>query len=241
VPALVLAMGAFAASASGQTAGAQPSVERAAGGREAEQAPPGSAPSSDAAAADVATVVGPPRGRAVSGPALDARTEELAALLRCPVCQGLSVADSPSTMAVNMKRQVRALAAAGYDEDQVLAYFERSYGEFVRLEPPLRGVNWLVWLAPVLGLAAGLIVVTWTLRSRASAPAEPDSAAAAAAAPARVAAVEAPPLDDPELAPYILRVRELAYGWPGGIPPPAGEPGSSRAEAERGVPGAPKA
>ena len=32
-----------------------------------------------------------------------------------------------------MKPQVRELVAAGYDQEQILAYFERSYGEFVRL------------------------------------------------------------------------------------------------------------
>ncbi len=44
------------------------------------------------------------------------RPRDVAALLRCPVCQGLSVADSPATMAQNMKAQVRELLAAGYDQ-----------------------------------------------------------------------------------------------------------------------------
>jgi cytochrome c-type biogenesis protein CcmH len=157
-------------------------------------------------------VVGSPRGRALVGGALDARTEVVAGLLRCPVCQGLSVADSPATMAVNMKAQVRELLAQGYDQEQILAYFEHSYGEFVRLEPPLRGVNWLVWLGPVLALAAGGAVVAWTLRSRRQAAAgEPE---------APVPGPDTLP-DDPELARYVRRVRELAYGWPGGRPPGA--------------------
>ncbi len=150
-------------------------------------------------------VVGAPRGGALSGPALDTRTEEVAALLRCPVCQGLSVADSPASMAVKMKARVRELLAEGYDEEQVLAYFERSYGEFVRLDPPKRGIIWLVWLAPPLALAGGFGFVARAMRRRrADAPAPGPSAA---------------PPDDPALAPYLLRVREIAYGWPGGIPP----------------------
>jgi hypothetical protein len=36
-----------------------------------------------------------------------------------------------------------------------------------------------------------------------------------AAAPSASSTVPA----DPELAAYVLRVRELAYGWPGGVPP----------------------
>ena len=70
---------------------------------------------------DPATVVGAPKGRPLAGDALTARTEDVASLLRCPVCQGLSVADSPATMAVNMKVEVRELLAKGYDQDQVLA------------------------------------------------------------------------------------------------------------------------
>jgi len=175
----------------------------------------------DLVTADVVRVVGPPRGRLLSGDELDARTEEVGGLLRCPVCQGLSVADSPAGMAQKMKGQVRELLAAGFDEEQVQAYFERSYGEFVRLDPPLRGVNWLVWLAPLIGLIAGGLVVALTLR-------RPRRAAAAQQAPAEAAQADrdlpGPDTlpDDPELAEYVLKVREQAYGWPGGVSPEKG-------------------
>ena len=171
--------------------------------------------------ADPSSVVGAPRAGKLTGDALEKRTHEIAALLRCPVCQGLSVADSPSTMATNMRGQVRDLVAAGYDQEQILAYFERSYGEFVRLQPQLRGVNWLVWLAPVAGLLGGVAVVWWALRGPRAA-----ASAAAAAASEDLPGPDTLP-DDPDLAPFVLRVRERAYGWPGGIPPgakPAAEP-----------------
>ena len=177
------------------------------------------AASQDAAAgmgqvADPQQAVGAPRGRPLQGAALDERTQEIAALVRCPVCQGLSVADSPTDLARNMKRQIREMLAAGYEREQVLAYFESSYGEFVRLQPPLRGVNWLVWIAPALGLLAGAFVVARALRK-----------ARPAHAPRPV---EEAPADDPALEPYLLRVRELAYGWPGGRrPAPEAVEGSS--------------
>lgn len=171
----------------------------------AQEAAPGAEP---------ASVVGPPSGAPLAGAALEARTEEVGGLLRCPVCQGLSVADSPATMAVNMKAQVKELLAQGYSQEQILAYFEHSYGEFVRLEPPLRGVNWLVWLGPLLALAiGGAVVVRVVLRSRRG---EQASEPVAADAPGR----DTLP-DDPELARYVRRVRELAYGWPDGRPPKA--------------------
>jgi cytochrome c-type biogenesis protein CcmH len=169
---------------------------------------------------DPAQVVGPPRGPRLEGAALEARADDIAALLRCPVCQGLSVADSPSTMASNMRGQVKELVAAGYDEDQILAYFERSYGEFVRLRPPLRGVNWVVWLAPVMGLLLGAVVIVWALRAP-----RPAATGAPIDAEAKGPAGDAPGPDtlpaDRALARYVLRVRERAYGWPGGVSPSA--------------------
>jgi cytochrome c-type biogenesis protein CcmH len=165
-----------------------------------------------AQAPDPRNVVGPPSGPTLAGAVLDQRAKEVADLLRCPVCQGLSVADSPSTMAQNMKAQVREMVAAGYDQEQVLRYFEGSYGEFVRLKPPLRGINWLVWAGPLLGLAVGGVLVVWALK-RASTGAAPQAAAVAEVPDASTLPA------DPALARYVLRVREIAYGWPGGVPP----------------------
>ncbi|MGE0453094.1 MAG: cytochrome c-type biogenesis protein CcmH [Vicinamibacteria bacterium] len=200
----------------------------------------------------VQQVVGPPRGARLSGEAQEEEAKRVGSLLRCPVCQGLSVSDSPSTMATNMRQQVRELVGAGFAEDQILSYYEASYGEFVRLQPPLRGVNWLVWLAPLVGLGAGAAIVFLALRRQPGAlPAVPagaplagpagdraaqvpphESAAPAVAAASSASGAEAPPAsassgvdplpDDPELARLVLRVREIAYGWPAGVRPAKG-------------------
>jgi len=194
-------------------------------------------------AGDPRAVVGAPRGRPLAGAELEARTKHVASLLRCPVCQGLSVADSPSTTAQKMKGQVREMVAAGYEQDQILAYFETSYGAFVRLEPPLRGVNWLVWLAPILGLAAGGGIVAWALRApgrREVRPPGPGPAEAgrsdqegppvADVGDQRVAAPDPDALpDDSRLAAYVLRVREAVYGWPQGRSPAPGKPEPAQA------------
>jgi cytochrome c-type biogenesis protein CcmH len=71
----------------------------------------------------------------------------------------MSIADSPAEMAINMKRQVNALLARGYTRDQILDYFERSYGEFVLLKPKFRGVNTLVWILPIVVIAIGSVIV----------------------------------------------------------------------------------
>jgi len=173
---------------------------------------------------DPRQVVGEPRGPRLSGAELLERTKQVASLLRCPVCQGLSVADSPSSTAQNMKANVRDMLAAGYDQDQILAYFERSYGEFVRLEPARRGVNWLVWVAPVAALLLGIFVVFLALRPKGGATPAPEPPVEAAASTAEAADPRDRLPGDPRLARYVLKVRELAYGWAGGI-----RPGSERA------------
>lgn len=163
-----------------------------------------------AAAADYPSFLGSPAGRPIAGAELDTRTDEVASLVRCPVCQGLSVADSPSPLALAMKKQTKEMLAAGYDQEQVLSYFERSYGEFVRLEPRRRGLNWLVWLAPPAALAAGLGVVALALR-RLRRP---------IGAEAVGATVDDPPgphtlPEDPRIAAYVKAARALAYGSSG--------------------------
>ncbi len=109
-------------------------------------------------------LLGPPAGRRLTGQELAERTHAVAALMRCPVCQGLSVADSHTLAAAAIRGKVERLLAAGYSEEQVLRAFEASYGEFIRLAPKAQGFNLLVWVAPGLMLAAGALLVARRLR-----------------------------------------------------------------------------
>lgn len=121
-------------------------------------------------------LVGEPAGPPRSGPELDLLTEEVAGIMRCPVCQGLSIADSPTALAIAMKSEVKEMLAKGYSESQVLEYFELSYGEFIRLEPKAKGFNLLVWLAPLAALIGGLVFLGMRFK-RPGATEAPDSAA----------------------------------------------------------------
>jgi cytochrome c-type biogenesis protein CcmH len=147
---------------------------------------------------DAATKVGPPQGTPITGQRLTQRTHEVAALLRCPVCQGMAVADSPAEMAINMKAEVHELLSRGYTEDQILKYFELSYGQFVLLRPKFEGVNQLVWLLPVGALVLGVAVVFFKLRKL----------EAGAPSPSSEAQPQAATTDDP----YLTRVRDLVSG-----------------------------
>lgn len=143
---------------------------------------------------DAAQFVGQPKGTPLSGDALFQRTNQVGQLLRCPVCQGMAISDSPSEMAVNMKGQVRELLARGYTEEQILKYFELSYGQFVLLRPKMEGVTGMVWVLPVLALVIGAAVVFFKLRKLERVPAP--------------AATAATPADDE----YVSRVRDLVAG-----------------------------
>jgi cytochrome c-type biogenesis protein CcmH len=140
---------------------------------------------------DAAQFVGQPQGRPLTGAQLEQQTMAISHELRCPVCQGLAIGDSPSIMASNMKAQVRELLERGYTEEQILSYFEKSYGQFVLLKPKFQGVNALVWILPVAVLAIGFVLVVSKAKKLEVEPVH--------------AVVQEEPTDDP----YLARVREM--------------------------------
>ncbi len=103
-----------------------------------------------------------PAGAPLQGAELDEATVELSSKLRCPVCQNLSVADSPSPSAIAIRDEVQDLFAQGYQRDQIVTYFEQRYGEFVRLVPKFTPFNVLVWVVPAVGILGGLFLVLRT-------------------------------------------------------------------------------
>ena len=110
--------------------------------------------------------LGEPLGQPLSGDELDRAVAEVAADIRCPKCQALSIADSAAESARAMREEARSLLAAGYTRDQVARYFEQRYGEFVLLEPRARGLNLIVWTAPAAIVLVGALLVTHRLRQR---------------------------------------------------------------------------
>lgn len=99
-----------------------------------------------------------------AAPASEQNVNEVAAQLRCVVCQNLSVADSPSEMASQMRVIIRERLAAGERPEQVVQYFVDRYGEWILLAPRRQGFNLLVWLFPLAAVVTGLIVVAALLR-----------------------------------------------------------------------------
>jgi cytochrome c-type biogenesis protein CcmH len=99
---------------------------------------------------------------AAPAPSSAERTDALAGELRCPDCQGLSVGDSQTPAAQEIRRQVAALVDAGATDEEVRAHFADRYGDWILLAPAAPAL-WLVPLAAVL--AAALALVVW-LRSR---------------------------------------------------------------------------
>jgi cytochrome c-type biogenesis protein CcmH len=98
---------------------------------------------------------------------------EVAAQLRCVVCQNLSVADSPSEMAHQMRALIRERLAAGERPDQVVQYFVDRYGEWILLEPRRHGFTLLVWVLPPVAVGAGLVLGAVLLRRWTRRPSRP--------------------------------------------------------------------
>ena len=101
---------------------------------------------------------------AAESPDIEEQTRALAAELRCVVCQNLSVADSPSEMAQQMRAIVREQLEAGRTPQEVKDFFVSKYGEWVLLKPKASGVSLLLWVLPYIALAAGVLFALWLMR-----------------------------------------------------------------------------
>lgn len=103
----------------------------------------------------------------------DARPEDrvaaLGASIRCPVCQGEAIIDSPATTAQVMMEIVEEKVASGESDEQIIQYFTARYGDGILLDPPLEGKTLMVWILPLLAVGGGIWMIRSRLRARAGA------------------------------------------------------------------------
>lgn len=98
----------------------------------------------------------------------DERTVEIGRNLACPVCQGQTVADSHSRVALEMMDAIQAQVEAGRTDEQIYDYFRARYGDEVLLEPPREGINLALWWIPVVVVVLGLGVVVLYVKDSAA-------------------------------------------------------------------------
>lgn len=98
-----------------------------------------------------------------SPPTVDQRAHRLDRELRCPVCQGLSVADSPSSTSAAIAADVRRRVVAGETDQEIRDAYVARYGRWILLTPS-GGVGAGAVLLPIVGLLAAGTAIGFSLR-----------------------------------------------------------------------------
>lgn len=107
----------------------------------------------------------PPKANVqLEDPVQEARALELMERLRCIQCQGQSIHDSDAPIAGAMRHEVRVQIEAGRSDAEIESWLVQRYGEWISFVPPTHGSGLLLWIMPLLLLAAALLVARGRFR-----------------------------------------------------------------------------
>ncbi|MDI3316607.1 MAG: cytochrome c-type biogenesis protein CcmH [Bacillota bacterium] len=124
-------------------------------------------PAPPALAATTATAPSGQSSAAGRDPAeLEREAQAIEQLLRCPVCNGESVAESQTAESAQMRAEIRQMLAEGKTRQQILDYYVRNFGIWILNEPPRQGPFLAIWLLPLVALLGGGAALAFWLRSR---------------------------------------------------------------------------
>jgi len=99
-------------------------------------------------------------------PEQEERFDKLAEELRCLVCQNQSLADSDAILARDLRDEVHAMVMQGNTDEEIKSFLVSRYGDFVLYRPPVRKDTLLLWLAPLLLLTGGAVIMAITISRR---------------------------------------------------------------------------
>jgi cytochrome c-type biogenesis protein CcmH len=99
-------------------------------------------------------------------PAQERQARALMDSIRCLVCQGESIADSPAEMAGDMRSLVRERIQAGESPESIRQWLISRYGDQVSLQPPFDWQNLSLFVLPVLLLVGGFFLARGRFRRR---------------------------------------------------------------------------
>ena len=96
------------------------------------------------------------------------RFNQLTMELRCLVCQNQNLADSDAQLAHDLRAEVHEMLVAGKSDDEIKQFMVERYGDFVLYRPPVQKNTYLLWLAPMVLLLIGGVVLRSSVKKRAA-------------------------------------------------------------------------
>ena len=102
----------------------------------------------------------------LDNPVLESRARDISQKMRCPVCQGESIDESNAGVSRDLRLYIRERLVAGDSDAEVVDAVVDRLGEFVLFDPPMRGINLLLWFAAPVAALLGLILAFVFLRGR---------------------------------------------------------------------------
>ena len=99
-------------------------------------------------------------------PVIEERLARLSQDLRCLQCQNQTLADSPAGLASDLRREIRAQMKAGKSDEEIIAFLQARYGDFILYRPQVKPVTYLLWFGPFVLLLAGLAVLFRYIKQR---------------------------------------------------------------------------
>jgi len=99
-------------------------------------------------------------------PVVEERLAKLSQELRCLQCQNQTLADSPSDIAADLRREIREQIKAGKTDKEIVAFLTQRYGDFILYRPRVMPTTYLLWFGPFLLLIVGLIVLFRYVKQR---------------------------------------------------------------------------
>ena len=94
------------------------------------------------------------------------RFNQLTQELRCLVCQNQNLADSDAQLAHDLRTEVHEMLMAGKSNDEIKLFMVERYGDFVLYRPPVQENTYLLWLAPLILLLGGGLILRANIKKR---------------------------------------------------------------------------
>ena len=97
----------------------------------------------------------------------DDEVNEVAHGLYCPVCESEPLDTCPTQACIDWREEIRAQLAEGQTKEQIYATFRARYGDRVLAEPPVDGVNLILWFTiPIALIVGGYLFMQYLQRIR---------------------------------------------------------------------------